>query len=1148
MMFDGGNLITLGIVALAYLLHRLMNKNHRAVDLVKKQAEKSKKEIAEYADEKSMAVKNLGINLDVERKAAMALMKDIQRLTEEELGKKSKAIMHIEEHINAFESSLDELTGMTNRVQENLNRIRDESVFVENTGKRVSEAKEKFEQVEKALIKAEKNLEEAEARLIMKNTETLEQTSSQIISSAQSIVSDFEATAQVIERRVEDHREALIKAERQREAVIAHDMEVVKKTFREIIENAGKRADKMEEAALVKLKEQAQERVNQLKVTVEEKIKSSQEALKNEQGAIQIKLKEIHDKWSTEASSLSAKQKSAHQEWTKNAAELESMVKKQKEEISAALTRQQEEVTSAITKERDTIKQRYDELDAAIKNHHKEITFEMNSQRQEANDVMSGLTATLREVRKKTDDAVKQQQSELTAALGGLKEKTSAAVKQQQSELTAALGDLKEKSGAAVKQQQSELAAALSAIKENSSAAVKEQEQEFAEIVSRRRQEVDGKLAEFNKLISAQQGDIDKALKSQMESWKIVCRDTEQSIIAATERRLGEYSRIQNETINQLSTLADDAGRLDNELRLAMQEVVSGVKNDFSVFEKESNTAMETASAKFNAQAQTLRSELEEMDKQLDSIRQQAFDNVSEHLSAFEKNFTVELGKRTTDIGMQITDWQGGLEERFQKSSESILLDWQQAEERIAEGHRRDISALNDKLSAELGKLKKEASAFEENIRQEMNDADEARSSFAEQIRKDMIEIRGTAESEVKTQIGQYQISMQETLRQRQRELEKELEEITARSQEAHNAMEDALLNSRQNFDEWQEQYKSRMREMDVSLEEIRRHSRETAAENDERIVQFRQNLDDVRKELGVQKKTFDRAVEHKHELERRIEELQGEISRLDQRKNEVMQLEAQFNRIKRLEDEVNNKMTRFINEKTRIDQMKDNFDKLIRVSQSVEERLSQVTNSDEVLQAVQVRIRKLEEGIKETDEKFQRIERKNEVLDVTNESIDRNFKDLQKTENAIKTAENIISKLMDQFENLRISIEALAAENEKAADATDKIAILDSSLTQIEQRIADMNVAREWLARTETELKSLDKDIRTQLKLTKSLLEEKEKKGGKTSENKGAPPPQDRDNVMRLKSQGWTVEEIANAMNMSRGEVELILEISSRG
>jgi len=225
---------------------------------------------------------------------------------------------------------------------------------------------------------------------------------------------------------------------------------------------------------------------------------------------------------------------------------------------------------------------------------------------------------------------------------------------------------------------------------------------------------------------------------------------------------------------------------------------------------------------------------------------------------------------------------------------------------------------------------------------------------------------------------------------------------------------------------------------------------------------------------------------------------------------------------------------------------MEKNFERIIKTSQSVEEKLAHITTSDDILQAVQVKIRELEDALKETEEKYQRIERKNTVLEKTNEGIDHNFQALQKTENAIKNAQTFITEVSAQLEELKTSVEALSAENIKANDAVEKIASLDESLEQIEKRIVDMNVAREWLARIETELKALDKDARTHLKLAKGLFE---REGGKTaSASKGAPPPQDRDNVIRLKEQGWTVEEISKAMNIGRGEVELILEIGSRG
>jgi hypothetical protein len=1292
MIFTVGNLITLGIVACVLVLYRLADKNNRPLEKVKKYAEKCKEDIAAYAEEKSMAVKNFGIDLDVERKAAAQLMKNIQHYTEEELVKNSEAIAQIKEHIHAFESSLDELFGMTDRVQENLNRIRDESAFVENTNKRVSEAKEKLEYFEKTLETAAKNLQETEGRLEQKNAEAMEQAVRDVIDSAKSKLSDFEAAANVIEHKIEGHREIVVKAEREREDNLARDIEQVKKVLKDVFENAGKRAEKMEETVFIKLREQAQERVNQIKAFFDDKLKVTQDTLKNEQGVINDKLKNIHEKCNAEILDMSTKQKNYHQEWVRGAGELDSMAKKQKEDIVSSLARQQEEITTALTKERDTInsallqqqndwklnflelkksaekqrkdldtnlltsktelnqaisdlrmksqtalKQQHDELDAAVKLHHKDITTAVSElkeksgtaikiQQQETNDCLSKLNASLSELHSQSKILQKQQQDELGAILGELREKSGFAVKQQQNEVNSLLSEVKEKTETTIKLQQDELASVLKELKEKSYSTIKFQQDEINSVLGTAKQKSEAAVQiqqdEINAAISAikqelytavksqhdeigsaikgikeksneavtqqyeelssvlrelkektdsavklqqnelsltlkelkeksdnavlnQQNDLNTALEKQMESWKSLTMNTERDIIAANEKRLDDYSKVNAEAVRQLNSLADDAGRLENELRISMQEALSRVKKDFSVYEKESAVSMETAAAAFDAQAQSLRKELEQMDKELNEIRQQAYDNVSEKLTSFENDFTMELGKRSSEIGRHIADWQTSLEERLTSSSDKIEGGWKIAEEQFISDQRKNITSLGERLTSDLEVLKHDTSIFEQGIREEMNSVDQTRASFIEQVKYNIKEMRSSAENEVKIQVGQYQLSMQEVLRQKQRELEKDLEDISERCQSTHDTLDDALLNSRQAFDEWQGQYNIRIRETETSFEDLRRHSREITAENEERFSQFRLNLDDIRKELGIQKKVFDQTSIIKRDLEKSIEEINGDLNRLEQRKNEITELETRLTAVKRLEDEVNNKMTRIFNEKTRVEQLENNVNSLIKTSQSVKEKLEQVSTSDDVLQAVQLQIRKLNDSIKETEEKFLRIERKKEVLEQTNDDIDRNFKSLQKTENAIKNAEDIISSLSGQFDNLRSSIEILAAQSEKALYAEEKITVLDETLAKIEKRIADMNVAREWLARTETELKALDKDARTYLKLTKSFFERESARTPAAST--GAPTPQDRDDILKLKTQGWSNKEIADAMNKSIGEVELTLEVASR-
>jgi DNA-binding NarL/FixJ family response regulator len=90
------------------------------------------------------------------------------------------------------------------------------------------------------------------------------------------------------------------------------------------------------------------------------------------------------------------------------------------------------------------------------------------------------------------------------------------------------------------------------------------------------------------------------------------------------------------------------------------------------------------------------------------------------------------------------------------------------------------------------------------------------------------------------------------------------------------------------------------------------------------------------------------------------------------------------------------------------------------------------------------------------------------------------------------------------------------------------------------------MQVAREWLARTETRLEELDKDIQDRVKLLGAILKDEDGKSP-ASQEKGAPPIGTRDNVIKLTRQGWKVNEIARTLKISKSEVELIQEIGPK-
>jgi DNA repair exonuclease SbcCD ATPase subunit len=207
-----------------------------------------------------------------------------------------------------------------------------------------------------------------------------------------------------------------------------------------------------------------------------------------------------------------------------------------------------------------------------------------------------------------------------------------------------------------------------------------------------------------------------------------------------------------------------------------------------------------------------------------------------------------------------------------------------------------------------------------------------------------------------------------------------------------------------------------------------------------------------------------------------------------------------------------------------------------------VEERLKEVFSADDTLQNMQVSLRKLEDALHAAEDKYQRVENKNHILEETNRSIERNFELLEETETALRKCRENIDHAEEELDVLRPSIEELAAASEKARAAGERLEFLDTGLKLVEDRIEKMQTAREWLARTEIRFEELNKEAGKELKLLEAVLKEDRKKSKAGDED--AISMNTRENVIRLKRQGWSSEEIAKSLQITRGAVELILDL----
>jgi DNA repair exonuclease SbcCD ATPase subunit len=709
--------------------------------------------------------------------------------------------------------------------------------------------------------------------------------------------------------------------------------------------------------------------------------------------------------------------------------------------------------------------------------------------------------------------------------------------------------------------------------------ALKTAADEAKTVVAEETTRVDELLAALDDKLRAFEKDTDETVAALQKKLVDTVAETGRKVQEETDTRLEEYRDAQARQYEFLDSLAEDSVRLDGELRRYMQETENRVRQDFALFEETSNSEREAVTETFNKAAQFLRNELEQMEKDVEALKVKSRDNVSKQLDIFETDFTAGLAKRGELIEEQLEEWKSKLESSLLSSKEEFDTQRQQLELSFSEELRERLQEQRDRLTSGLEHLKAETAAFGESIRNEMAQSGETLDAFKEQLEGDLSDARSAADSHVKTELGRFSLSLAENLKQTQRELSFALKQIAGHVEERGAELSALQEASRTEIENWKDKLASRIRDTDGAMEEMRRRARELVAENEERLTAIRTVIEDVRNEADsyktemlsrvdadvrqlnaaitnadrriqefiTQTRLFEQADTLKQNLEQRIEDLRGDIDGLDQRRAEAAELEVQFVKIKRLEDEINAKMTRFLSEQRRIELMEADFNRLLRTSQAVETKLTEVTASDDILQAIQVQIRKFNDALAETEEKFQHIEKKNQTLETINQSVDRNFNTLKQTETELKQLTGDIKVRQAEQEAIRLSIEKLTADSEKAQAAADKFTLLNTDLIGIEGRIKEMQKAREWIARAETRLEELNKEIQNQVKLVGNVLKEE---GDIPGRSKGAPTVSTRENVIKLARQGWKVDEIAKAVKLSRGEVELILDMnaSSRG
>ncbi|MDR3200813.1 MAG: hypothetical protein LBT68_05080, partial [Spirochaetales bacterium] len=141
------HLLVLAVVVVILAIYRKRDlKNHSLIQ-VRKYADKAREDLDVIVAEKVQQLKDLGIELVVSEQTAKEILRRSQTI-EEGIEAKLASVDAIGSRIAEYDKVLNELIQMTRRAEENINRVREESEFVDTVAKRIRAAEGRLEEQE----------------------------------------------------------------------------------------------------------------------------------------------------------------------------------------------------------------------------------------------------------------------------------------------------------------------------------------------------------------------------------------------------------------------------------------------------------------------------------------------------------------------------------------------------------------------------------------------------------------------------------------------------------------------------------------------------------------------------------------------------------------------------------------------------------------------------------------------------------------------------------------------------------------------------------------------------------------------------------------------------------------------------------------
>ena len=1122
MIFTGGDLIVLGAVILILFLYRRLDKNNKSLEKVRRYAEKASGELDKLVEEKKNRLKDLVDDMDVQERTGREVLKRILSHNEELLAHEEKVREKLA-MVDNLQDRMDRLNEMTALVDENMRKVADESAYVDSVGVRLKESQASVEEIGRRL----ESIQDDFART---NREELEEIKS-------SVMEDYQARLNVISEQMKDTTLGI-------------------EGFR------GELSDMLD----------------------------------------------THDE----------QKESRIREFGDRVAELEGEYRQKLERAADRASLLEDQVFGSLE---EGITQKADRLE---KN-----WFEgMNDLKEQVAGQVEDIKGDLEQGRDligRFNEEVQRLSEDFEGRLGEQK----ADVQGSMAEIERILADYRER-------------------EERDRLAIEEKRESF----NREQEEYQGRM---DRALADIRGELDGRLEEVKADIESRAQAAELESMKGVEQRYAEYEEIIRQRYEKLDGFTSDLEELENSLRQSLGDQEDRIREEMDRFASEMDSYQTREKDRSDGRLSEIHLMIGEIEKELNQLKQQAYDNVSEKLQLFEDDFFTDLKKREGAMQESLSEWRRNVELQLEDLGNNALRDREEVERTGMAQINRKMSELQTRVVDQFDKFQEQVKNFQSHVSEQIEAGEKSIMDYRQIVREEWEKNRGEALSYLEGETADFTVQINGKMEDHRKSLELRLEQMDAASEAGRSDLMSLIGKARGDAETWQTRLAQQLRESETSLDNdldgFRRTVEETlsdlknifAAQKDELVISSNKDRVEVRKDISdlferisslnsdlhdkseqtldlfnekseqylidyqqrfrealndsdekiklmrsalndtkekmdsyqqsvhnridesyrellinverIEEKQqefinqtgiFEQADRLRKSLEEDIAQLQDQIRSVQTAREEMQPVREECDRVLKNFDSVSEKTASFLAEQQKIDLLDGKVARIINLSDAIDMKLEHVAETDETMQGYMLKLHQLEDLHKEISRRFKEVEKKSSVVDATTQSVDRNFEMLGRIEEGLSGINEDLVPLRSSLHEVKRNSELLLENKEKVDYIVNNVTNLDTVINDFDGRMKKMEKARQWLAGTETRLENISREAQEKVKLLGNLASRDGKKGAARSG--GSPDMNTREMVIQLARQGWSSEEISRYVKLSRGEVELILELSPTG